>query len=200
MITVRLTPREKLLIVASAVLVAVWALFAFTVKPVIARMETLRRTIPEKQSELAKLRARSAEYVLLREHLANLQAKVALQDEGFELLPFLESLIGQCGLAEKVTKMKPYTVPLGSNYRQTIVEIKLDNVTLSQLVDFLWKVESSKALVKAKSLHIKKNPTNRDLLDSTFEIHGAKLAGERSEPGERSELSEYLFRLTVNNN
>jgi general secretion pathway protein M len=181
MITVRLTPREKLLIVASAVLVAVWALFAFTVKPVITRMETLRRTIPEKQSELAKLRARSAEYVLLREHLANLQAKVALQDEGFELLPFLESLIGQCGLAEKVTKMKPYAVPLGSNYRQTIVEIKLDNVTLSQLVDFLWKVESSKALVKAKSLHIKKNPTNPDLLDSTFEIHSAKLAGERRE-------------------
>jgi len=175
MTILRLTPREKLLVVASTVLVAGWALFAFTVKPVIARMETLKRTIPQKQSELAKLRARGAEYVLLRDSLANLQAKVASQDKEFELLPFLESLIGQSGLAEKVSKMKPYTVPLGSNYREIIVEIKLDNVTLSQLVDFLWKVESSRALVKAKSLHIKKNPTNPDKLDSTFEIHGAKL-------------------------
>jgi len=174
-IKVRLMRREKLLIVVSAVLIAAWVLSTFTVKPIIARMETLKRTIPEKQSELVRLRARITEYVLLRDSLANLQAKVASQDEGFELLPFLESLIGQSGLAEKVSKMKPYVVPLGSNYREIIVEMELDNVTLSQLVDFLCKVESSKALVKAKSLHIKKNPTNPDHLDSTFEIHGAKL-------------------------
>jgi type II secretory pathway component PulM len=171
----RLTRREKLLIVASAIFIALWALFAFTVKPALARMETLKRTIPEKQSELAKLRARSAEYALLADSLADLQAKVASQDEGFELLPFLELTLRDCGLAEKVAKMKPYTVPLGESFRETIVQIQLDNVTLSQLVDFIWKVESSKALVKAKSLHIKRNPTNPDQLDSTFEIHGAKL-------------------------
>jgi len=175
MTILRLTPREKLLIVASVVVAAVWILFAFTMKPVIARMETLKRTIPGKQSELAKLRARSADYVLLRDSLTNLQAKVASQDKEFELLPFLESLIGQSGLAEKVSKMKPYTVALGSNYREIIVEIKLDNVTLSQLVDFLCKVQSSNALVEAKTLHIKKNPTNPEHLDSTFEIHGARL-------------------------
>jgi len=180
---ISLTPRERLLIVASAVFIAVWALFAFTVKPALARMETLKRIIPQKQNELAKLRARSGEYILLRDSLSNLQTELASQDEGFELLPFLESTLRDCGLAEKVTKMKPYTVPLGSNYCETVVEIKLDNVTLAQLVDFLWKVESSgtalggnlKALVKAKTLHIKRNPTNPDQLDSTFEIHGAKL-------------------------
>jgi len=175
MTILRLTPREKLLIIASAVVAAIWILFAFTVKPVIARMETLERTIPQKQIEIAKLRDRSAEYVLLRDSLANLQAKVASQDKEFQLLPFLESLIGQCGLAEKVLKMKPYVIPLGSSYRQTIVEINLDNVTLSQLVNFLCKVESSKALVKAQSLHIKKNPTNPDQLDSTFQIYGVEL-------------------------
>jgi hypothetical protein len=175
MTILRLTPREKLLIVASAVVAAVWILFAFTMKPVIARMETLKRTIPGKQSELAKLRARSAEYVLLRDSLANLQTKVASQDKGFELLPFLELLFGQCGLAEKVSKMKPYVLPLGSNYREIIVEINLDNVTLGQLVNFLCKVESSNVLVKAQSLHIKKNPTNPDQLDSTFQIHSVEL-------------------------
>jgi hypothetical protein len=175
MTILRLTPREKLLIVASAVVAAVWILFAFTMRPVIARMETLKRTIPQKQSELAKLRARSAECGLLRDGLANLQAKIASQDKEFELLPLLELLIGQCGLVEKISKMKPYVLPLGSNYRQTIVEINLDNVTLSQLVNLLYKVESSNALVKAQSLHIKKNPTNPDQLDSTFHIYGVEV-------------------------
>ncbi|MBW8041266.1 MAG: hypothetical protein FVQ85_14855 [Planctomycetes bacterium] len=54
---IRLTRREKLLAVALAILVGGWSLFAFAVKPAIARTSTLRRVINEKQDELEKLRA-----------------------------------------------------------------------------------------------------------------------------------------------
>ncbi len=172
---IRLTRREKLLIIVSAVFIAVWAIYAFAVKPAVARMETLERIIPQKQRELAMLRAKCEEYALLRSSLDDLRAKVASQKDGFELLPYLESLIHHCGLAENVVMMKPHTVPLESNYRETIVEIKLENLTLSQLVDFLGKVESSKVLVETRTLHIKRNLTNQDLLDSVLEIHSAKL-------------------------
>ena len=174
MTMIRLTHREKVLAVSSAVLVGVWAVFAVAVKPAITRMKTLGRIIPEKQSELAKVRAKSQEYISLRSSLDALRLKVASQEQGFELLPFLEALIVQCGLAEKAG-MKPHTVPLAADYRETIVEIKLEKLALAQLVNFLWKVESSPALIKARTLHIKKNPTNPDLLDSTIEIHSAKL-------------------------
>ena len=59
---------------------------------------------------------------------------------------------------------------------ETIVEVKLENLTLKQLVDFLRKVESSEVLAKTKSLYIKKNLTNTDLLDSVVEIHNPRLA------------------------
>jgi hypothetical protein len=169
-----LTQREKLLVVASAVLLAVWGLFTFTVKPAIARMKTLERIIPEKRNELARLCAKSEEYISLRRSLDELREKVASQKEGFELLPFLESLIRQCGLAQNAG-MKPQTVPLAASYREIIVEIKLEKLALSQLVDFLLKVESSNALVKARTLHIKRNAADPDLLDATVEIHGAQL-------------------------
>ncbi|MFQ6035216.1 MAG: type II secretion system protein GspM [Sedimentisphaerales bacterium] len=172
---IRLTRREKLLIIVSAVFIAVWAIYAFVVKPAVARMETLERIIPQKQRELVMLRTKCDEYALLRSSLDDLRAKVASQKEGFKLLPFLESLIHRCDLAENVVMMKPHTVPLESNYRETIVEIKLENLTLSQLVDFLGKVESSKVLIKTRTLHIKRNLTNQDLLDSALEIHSAKL-------------------------
>lgn len=172
---IRLTRREKLLIIVSAVFIAVWAIYALTVKPAVVRMGTLERIIPQKQRELAMLRTKCEEYGLLCSSLEDLRAKVASQKEGFELLTFLEALIHQCGLAENVVMMKPHTVPLQSNYRETIVEIKLENLTLSQLVDFLGKVESSKVLVKTRTLYIKRNLTNGDLLDSALEVHSAKL-------------------------
>ena len=58
---------------------------------------------------------------------------------------------------------------------ETIVEVKLENLTLKQLVDFLWKVESSNILAGIKSLYIKKNLTNTEMFDSVIEIHYPKL-------------------------
>ena len=58
---------------------------------------------------------------------------------------------------------------------ETIVEVKLENLTLKQLVDFLRKVESSQPLARIKSLYIKKNLTNTEMLDSVIEIHNPKI-------------------------
>jgi len=173
---IRLTRREKLLAIALAILVVGLVLFTFAVKPAIERTETLRRVISEKQDELQKVRAGSSEYIFLRDNLDNLRTKVASQKKGFELLPFLESLIREHGLAKKVATMKQQVLQLGPSHSETIVEVRLENLTLKQLVDFLRKVESSKVLARTKSLYIKKNLTNTDLLDSVVEIHNPRLA------------------------
>jgi len=172
---IRLTRREKLLAIALAILVVGLVLFTFAVKPAIERTETLRRVISEKQDELQKVRAGSSEYIFLRDNLDNLRTKVASQEKGFELLPFLESLIREHGLAKKVATMKQQVLQLGPSHSETIVEVRLENLTLKQLVDFLRKVESSEVLARTKSLYIKKNLTNTDLLDSVVSIHNPKL-------------------------
>ena len=171
----RLTRREKLLAVALVIFVAVCGLFVFAVRPAIERAETLRRVIPERQSELEAFRAKASEYIALRDGLETLHTKIASQEKTFELLPFLESLIQECGLAKKVATMKQQVSQLEPHYCETIVEIELQNFTLRQLINFLWQVESSKVLARTKSLHIKKNLANTDLLDSLIEVHNLKL-------------------------
>lgn len=171
----RLMRREKLLAVTLGVFVTMCGLFVFAVRPAVERAETLRRVIPEKQSELEVLRAKASEYIALRDGLKALRTKIASQEKIFELLPFLESLIREYGLAKKVATMKQQVLQLEPHHCETIVEIKLQNLTLSQLVNFLWKVESSKVLARTKSLYIKKNMTNTGLLDALIEVHNLKL-------------------------
>ena len=172
---IRLTRRERLLSAALVTFVVVVGLLAFVVKPAIDRMKTLTRVIPEKQTVLNELRTKSYEYVAMRDSLEGLHKKVMAQDDGFELLPFLESLTRERGLAEKVATMKQQVLQLEPDYCETVVEIELQNLTLGQLVDFLWKVESSNVLARTKSLYIKRNRANTDLLDSVIEIHSVKL-------------------------
>ena len=171
----RLTRREKLLAVVLAIIAAAWGLFAFAVRPAIERVRTLTRVIPERHSELETLHTKASEYIALRDGLETLHTKIASQGKTFELLPFLESLILECGLAKKVATMKQQVSQLEPHYYETIVEIELQNLTLSQLVNFLWRVESSKVLARTKNLYIKKNLANTDLLDSLIEVHNLKL-------------------------
>ena len=172
---IRLTRREKLLAVSLMIFITTWSIYTIGVKPAFARIETLNRIIFQKQQELENLRARSKEYILLRNSFDNLRIKVASQQKTFELLPFLESLIEECGLTKNVATMKQQVLSIDTNYSETIVEVRLEKLSLRNLVDFLGKVESSKVLARTKSLYIKRNATNKDLLDSVLEIHNAKL-------------------------
>jgi general secretion pathway protein M len=173
---IRLTRREKILAVALAMLLGGWALFAIAVKPAIERTKTLRRVTSEKQDELEKLRVKSNEYISLRTNLDKVRTRIASQEKGFKLLPFLESLIRKQDLSQKVATMKQQVLKVGAGYSETIVEIRLESLTLKQLVDFLRNVESSNVLVRTRSLYIKKNLTNTELLDSVVEIYNPYLS------------------------
>lgn len=172
---IRLARREKLLAIGLAIFIGIWLLFTIGVKPALARIETLNRVISEKQQELGKVREKSGEYIFLRDKLDELHTKIASQPDNFELLRFLESLVIKCGLGENVSKMNnKQELSLDSNYSETIVEIQFKNLSLSQLVNFLSRLESSQVLARTKSLYIKRNPSNKDLLDATLEINNAK--------------------------
>ena len=171
----RLTQREYWLAAGLVALVAAWAFYTVGVGPALERIETLNRVIPEKQNELEKLRTKTGEYIALHDSIEDLRTKIASQDETFELLPYAESLVQECGLTKNLVTMKQQASQLENNYHETIVEIVLENLTLRQLFDFLQKIKSSKVLARTKTLHIKRNPTNTDLLDSVIEIRNLKL-------------------------
>ena len=173
---IRLTQREKLLAGGLVIFAAAWSLFAVTVNPAFDRIKTLNRVISEKQQELEQVREISNEYIYLSNSLDNLNAKVDLKQETFKLLPFLESLIDECGLSDNVETMKRQVLPIDSNFSRIVVEVRLERLSIGRLVDFLSKIESSHDKVKTKSLYIKRNLGDKNLLDSVIEIHNAKLS------------------------
>jgi type II secretory pathway component PulM len=173
----RLMQREKLLLITVVTAAVLWMVFRLGIKPALARIQTLNRVIPERQRELTELRAKSKRYISLHDSLSDLRKHVASQDQTLELLPFLESLTQECGLTQNATAMDRNVLQLDQDYQETIVEIRLQNVTLRQLVDFLSEIEgSSLVLAKTKTLHIQRNRTNTDMLDSVIEIHSPQLA------------------------
>ena len=166
-----LTLREKKFALGLGVFIAGWALFAAVVKPAAQRIQTLNRVIPEKQTQLMELRAKTSEYIMLHSRLEALQATMDSRDRDFKLLTFLESLIAECGLPEKAVKMRQYATKPDSEHYETI-----EGLTLEQLVGLLSRVDSNQLPAGVRNLHITKNPTGTGLLDSVVEIRKTHLA------------------------
>ena len=171
-----LTLREKKFALGLGVFIAGWALFAAVVKPAAQRIQTLNRVIPEKQTQLMELRAKTSQYLMLHSRLEALQTTMSSRDRDFKLLTFLESLIAECGLPEKAVKMRQYATQPDSEHYETIVELTLEGLTLEQLVGLLSRVDSNQLPAGVRNLHITKNPTGTGLLDSVVEIHNTHLA------------------------
>ncbi|MBN1361754.1 MAG: type II secretion system protein M [Sedimentisphaerales bacterium] len=156
--------------IGALAIIAVWALYGFAIKPTQERIRTLERIIPDKQTELAQLRDKSAEYLTLRREFEDIQRRIADQDPTFELLSFLESLIARHRLDAHLGGMKGDPAPAQPGYAETSVTIELKGVSLAQLVRFLAAVESAEVVARVDTLHIRKDPNNSALLASTIQI------------------------------
>jgi type II secretory pathway component PulM len=171
----QITPRERLLSIGLTVAVGAWALYALAVKPASDRIRTLQRIIPEKQAELRDLQAKSAQYTALQNQSVQLRTKMGSQQSDFQVLPFLESVIERHELAKHVVTMERDTVQPQPDFSEVVVTIELHDVSLKQLIDFLSDIETPEAIVRIRSLHIRKDPSNEALLDSTAAISSPKL-------------------------
>ena len=173
---IQITPRERLLSIGLTVAVGAWALYALAVKPASDRIRTLQRIIPEKQAELRDLQAKSAQYTALQNESVQLRTKMGSQQPDFQVLPFLESVIERHELAKHVVTMERDTVQPQPDFSEVVVTIELHEVSLKQLIDFLSDVKTPEAVVRVASLHIRKDPGNEALLNSTVAISSPKLS------------------------
>jgi len=166
----RLTNRERWLAGGLAALIAAVTFAAFCVAPAVERINTLNRVLPEKQKTLQDLSAKSREYLTLRAGLDNLEKQSAPDGKEFELPAFLESMTNELGMAKKVAQMKRQMLQLDPKCAEVIVEVKLENIMLKQLVEFLLKTKSSGRFLQVKNLYIEKSRTDPALLDAVIQI------------------------------
>jgi len=92
------------------------------------------------------------------------------KQQNFAIFSRLEELAGQTGIRNNILYMKPTVSTPSEVYNEESVEIKMEGVTLAQLVRYLHQVENSPQLLKIKRLETKPRFDNRQLLTATFRV------------------------------
>jgi type II secretory pathway component PulM len=134
-------------------------LFQVVFQPLHASRERLEASIRTQEEDLAELKRIVAEYDRLSEARAGAGATV-----DFNLFSLLEELAASGGLMDRVDYMRPGSVDLDATRREDWVEIKLGDVTLKELTEFLYRIRSSGRGVYVKRLSARKEGDYLDIV------------------------------------
>jgi general secretion pathway protein M len=168
---IKLNKREQISVAAAGAAVVIFLLLQFLVFPFMDKSDRLTRTIATRQQELTQITAMQIQYLETADKADAMQRRLKTRRRGFTLFSFLETLAGQTGVKTQIAYMKPSnTLVKDTNYRISSVEMKLQDVTMPQLLAYLHGIETSRDMISIKRLSISKGEKNKDLLNTVFQV------------------------------
>ena len=162
-------PRERLFIGGAAAALILLLIFKFTIDPLFKHSADLDRQIGTARRQLAELRTMQQEYQRQKTVVDSINSQLKRQ-QNVAIFSRLEEFAGQTGIRNKILYMKPTVSTPSEVYNEESVEVKMEGVTLEQLVRYLHQIENSPQLLKIKRLEIKPRFDNRQILTATFHV------------------------------
>ena len=178
----RLSSRERTLVGLAGGAVTVIVLYTMIWQPIEDDRVQLARRIQTKQSELVEIQQMRDTYLNLHNQYELRQKIIEKADPKFSLFPHIESTVSQVlGGREKIASMNPQNKDLSGTYREESVELKLNGVSLQQLVDLMFHIEKGVQPLRLTRLQVKKRPREPQAFDVTATVSMLKnLEGARA--------------------
>ncbi len=168
---IKLNKREKISVAVAAMVVVIFIVLQFMVFPLFDKNTRLSRMITTREQELVQIRHLQAEYRKAADKSDQAKRHLDARRKGFTLFSFLDTLAGKTGVKSHIAYMKPTTTPIKDTpYRRSMVEMKLKEITMPQLLAYLHGIETSKDMLSIKRLSISTGEQQADLLNSVFQV------------------------------
>lgn len=161
---------RKVLILGAVILAAALMAVAW-VSPTLREIGRLNRAIQRQEERYRLLLRLHEEFVSVgrREALARKRLESRLQ-AGFSIASVIEGMASDSGIQEHVQYLKPGQAPHSDQYREVSVSLKVSGISPQQMVDFLYRIESSDLLLRIRSLQIRSASKEPEALDITLTI------------------------------
>lgn len=175
-----LSKRDKKFIIAGSVFLVLFSLAWFIYLPAVDRRAMLEKKVVSKTRDLGRMQDFE---LTCRQYARSFDMeKQALDQRGaqFTLFSFLESLSSKSLVKDNVAYMKPFSQDMeNSDYKLSWVTVKLTQVYLEGLVDFLVRIETSPNGVSVISLALTKSGDKGQFLDAVIETQTLALKDEK---------------------
>ncbi|MCS6924996.1 MAG: type II secretion system protein M [Candidatus Binatia bacterium] len=150
----RLSPRERRLLGAAGMMACGVAAYLLVIDPVWEWHARLRARVAAKERELEEILALRRTYLALRQEVQRTRMLNQMQTSPFA---FLEELATSTVGREKVAALTPTGRETHNGVSQETLELRLQGVSLREVVELLHKIESAGIALRTVQLSIKKS-------------------------------------------
>ena len=169
--------REKRVLFGGIIFVLCFFVLQLVILPLLDVRTNLETSIEKKNRELEKIEQLKEEYQRLKAQEGGIQAMIAERSPGFTLFTFLDKQVTEAQVKKQIKYMKPSTEEGDDNLNESMVEMKLQHITLKALVSFIMLVESEENVVSIRRISVQESGNEQGYLDVILQIITFELKG-----------------------
>ncbi len=166
----KLEKREKLTVAIGIGFLFVFVLLQFGLSPYLNARKKLENSIEKKKLERVEIRNLQQEYRGFKKQAGGIKDQLKSREASFSLFSFLDKQAAGAGIKELISYMKPSKIESDGELQESLVEMKLQKISLAQLVDFLKLIESPEKVVSVKRISIQESGKEKGLLEVIMQI------------------------------
>jgi general secretion pathway protein M len=166
----QLTKSQKYTVAAGIVLIGAVLSYQFAIAPYLEARQKVRGAIVAGERALRELSVLGAEYGVLRARSEKIKRLTEGRPPGFSLFSYLEKQADEAAVKSNIRSINPFKSAAIGLYEETSAEMRLDKVTMKQLVDFLYLLESPEEMVRVRKASVYKMKESPEYLSVVLQV------------------------------
>lgn len=166
----KLDAKQRKLAAGAAIFVCIALIMEIVIFPFSDAKEKLTKAIKTNQKKLAEINELSAEFALQEAKTVTITRAVSMHGADFTLFSFLEKKAAQANVRGRIKYMNTSRGTQSASFEESLVDMKLDKITIKQLTDFLYYAESPADLVRIKKITVNKMKESPEYLSAQLQI------------------------------
>jgi general secretion pathway protein M len=175
----KLDKKQRYMVAGTAALVLIVLIFELAVFPFWEAKAKTRQNIQVNQRKLEEIKQLDAEFAGYEAKIARIKTVIAKRTTSFSLFSYLEKKATQAGVRGNVIYMNSSRGVQSATFEESLIDMKLDKITIKQLTDFLYFAESPADLVRIKKITVNKMKESPEYLSAQIQIASIVALGQR---------------------
>ena len=165
-----LAGREKKVLLGGGIFLFILLFYHLAIAPARERIKILEERIKAREEDLAEMAIIRSDYLRLADTIEFVEEGLAARGEDFSLFSFLERLTVESGIKERLLSMRPRERHLSDYYKESIVEIRLKDIEMGELIDYLYRIENPPRFLTVNNLRLKPQRASPGKIEVSFEV------------------------------
>jgi hypothetical protein len=166
----KLDKNQRYIVAGAAAFVLIVLILELIIFPLWDAKAKINQTLLINQKKLDEVIKLDAEFAGQEAKISKIKRVMSTRTADFSLFSYLEKKATQAGVRGNIKYMNSSRGTQSATFEESLIDMKLDKITIKQLTDFLYFAESPADLVIIKRITVNKMKESPEYLSAQLQI------------------------------